>query len=315
MQDAARIELSRLDDAPVSTDEIQGIVDDFTRLGAERLGEHLRGMVKSFRDAVRGGRADGWIAHQGDRALGLAVCTERDGNGRINFIHVLRYCEEEQCAARLVRKTVNELRRSQVSRITCEAIVLNCERQIHRAFEELGLRSLERLVMSLDLPRSLPEPTLPSRYELIPWSDGHMESVIDLIHDANAGTVDQLVYPEMKTLEGTHRMVQAVRDGATASFDDAASPILLHDGGPCGALLFTRPAPDQGFVAEMAVAKAHRRKGLGEALLTQALLTAQGRGVRRVRLGVTKENVPAVNLYRKLGFAPEQRVTAHLWEA
>lgn len=311
-EDLAGIELSRLSETPVSVDEI---VDDFTRLGVERLGEHLRGMVKSFREAIRAEKVDGWIARQGDRALGLAVRTEREGNGRINFIHVLSDCEEEDLAARLVNKTVNELRRSRVNRITCEAITLNYERQIRKAFEELGFKSLERVVMSFDLRGNLPEPIVPSAYELIPWSDDHVESVVQLIYDANAGTVDQFVYPEMKTLEGTSRMVQAVRGGATASFDEEASPIVLYDRAPCGALLFTRPAADEGFIAEMAVAKAHQRKGLGKALLTQALLTAQGQGVKLVKLGVTRENIPAVNLYRQLGFTPEQQVTAHIWEA
>jgi GNAT superfamily N-acetyltransferase len=169
--------------------------------------------------------------------------------------------------------------------------------------------------MSLDLRRSLPEPVTPSGYELIPWSDDHMCSVIQLIYDANAGTVDQLVYPEMKTLEGTGRMIQAVRSGATAPFDEEASLIALHEGAPCGGLLFTRSAANQGFAAAMAVAEAHQRKGLGKALLTQALLAAQAQGVEFVELAVTAENIPAVHLYRRFGFTPKQRVTAHIWEA
>jgi ribosomal protein S18 acetylase RimI-like enzyme/uridine phosphorylase len=308
----AGIELSRLSETRLSVHEI---LDEYTRLGVERRGERLRAMVKSFRDAIRAEEVDGWVARQGDRALGLAVCTRSEGDGRINFIHVLLDCEEEDLAARLTRKTVNELRRSNVRRITCETITLNYERQIRKAFKELGFRSLERVTMSLDLRRSLPEPVTPSGYELIPWSDDHMCSVIQLIYDANAGTVDQLVYPEMKTLEGTGRMIQAVRSGATAPFDEEASLIALHEGAPCGGLLFTRSAANQGFAAAMAVAEAHQRKGLGKALLTQALLAAQAQGVEFVELAVTAENTPAVHLYRRFGFTPKQRVTAHIWEA
>ncbi|MFQ6090442.1 MAG: GNAT family N-acetyltransferase, partial [Candidatus Bipolaricaulia bacterium] len=212
----------------------------------------------------------------------------------------------------LIERAIAEFERAGVEQITSEALVLGDEKIVRDVFTALGFGSVGRMVMSLPLSEGLPEPVLPPGYELVPWDDRYLREITQLIFDANCGGPDRLIYPELRTLEGTGRMVQGIRAGAVGPFNDEASPIVLHDGSSCGTILFTRPAPDQGFVAEMAVTEEHRGKGLGKALLVKSLAIAQGQGIRTVKLGVTEENLPAVGLYRKLGFIPEQRLTAYI---
>jgi len=52
-----------------------------------------------------------------------------------------------------------------------------------------------------------------------------------------------------------------------------------------------------------------RRKGLGEGLLLEGILRLQLKGVSRVQIGVWRENVTGINLYRKVGFRRIQTIT------
>ena len=46
----------------------------------------------------------------------------------------------------------------------------------------------------------------------------------------------------------------------------------------------------------------HRRKGLGKALFNKAKEWTKEKGIQRVQLMVWSKNVPAINLYKSLGF-------------
>ncbi len=62
--------------------------------------------------------------------------------------------------------------------------------------------------------------------------------------------------------------------------------------------------PPEAEIATLAVDPAHRRQGIGRALLHQALTYACAQGpVQRVFLEVRADNAPAQGLYRAFGFA------------
>lgn len=62
------------------------------------------------------------------------------------------------------------------------------------------------------------------------------------------------------------------------------------------------------FIKDVGVDAAFRRRGLGGALLTQALETYAARGTPFVDLKTDVDNVAAQSLYRRLGFAIVERV-------
>ena len=76
---------------------------------------------------------------------------------------------------------------------------------------------------------------------------------------------------------------------------------LAANGEVAGYVLASR-TPELGVIDEVAVHPAHRRQGLGEALVLKAM---QSLGDRRISLVVMDDN-PAQRLYERLGFA--------LWE-
>jgi len=67
--------------------------------------------------------------------------------------------------------------------------------------------------------------------------------------------------------------------------------------------------PHSHHVAELGlmVAANQRRRGIGSALMEEALRWARGAGITKVELEVFPHNAPAIALYRKLGFEEEGR--------
>jgi putative acetyltransferase len=62
----------------------------------------------------------------------------------------------------------------------------------------------------------------------------------------------------------------------------------------------------------MSVAASHRRRGVGELLLREAIAWADAHGFLRLELYVYARNAPAIALYEKLGFTLEGRRAAFI---
>jgi RimJ/RimL family protein N-acetyltransferase len=71
--------------------------------------------------------------------------------------------------------------------------------------------------------------------------------------------------------------------------------------------------PHSHHVAELGlmVDAAERRRGIGTALMEEAIKWARGAGVTKVELHVFPHNEPAIALYRKLGFHEEGHRQRH----
>lgn len=59
---------------------------------------------------------------------------------------------------------------------------------------------------------------------------------------------------------------------------------------------------DEAHVANVAVDREYRRRGIGELLLRYAFAAAQAKGAKGITLEVRESNQAAINLYHKLGF-------------
>lgn len=71
--------------------------------------------------------------------------------------------------------------------------------------------------------------------------------------------------------------------------------------GPVGFVL-ARAAADEGEILTIAVARSHRRHGLGWQLMDAALRELYGQRAEALFLEVDETNQPALGLYRRLGF-------------
>jgi RimJ/RimL family protein N-acetyltransferase len=85
--------------------------------------------------------------------------------------------------------------------------------------------------------------------------------------------------------------------------------------------LHIEPTPFGFGEVGMMVAAGWRGRGIGTALLVDAIAWARQRGLHKLSLGVFPSNEPALALYRKLGFVEEgrrvkhiRRVSGELWD-
>ena len=106
------------------------------------------------------------------------------------------------------------------------------------------------------------------------------------------------------------RYLRAVR-----RFPDAAVFVVEDgDGDVVARLSIARDShPASRHVADLGlmVAASHRRRGIGRALLEQAVAWARESGVRKLELHVFPWNEPAIRLYEQFGFVREGYRTDH----
>ena len=77
--------------------------------------------------------------------------------------------------------------------------------------------------------------------------------------------------------------------------------LALADDQPAGFLIAMQMA-DEAEVYEVVVAPAHRRRGLGHALLAALATSARAAGARKIHLEVAADNLAARALYEGCGF-------------
>jgi RimJ/RimL family protein N-acetyltransferase len=127
------------------------------------------------------------------------------------------------------------------------------------------------------------------------------DALVDLGH-AVAGENDLwLTYDRSRGDE--RRNVRSVRRDPNVAVFVAEAP-----DGVVGRLSIARDrGPHSSHVAELGlmVAANARRRGVGTALMEEAVKWARGSGITKLELTVFPHNEPAIALYRKLGFREE----------
>ena len=112
-----------------------------------------------------------------------------------------------------------------------------------------------------------------------------------------------------RTAVDERRYLRALR-----RYSDAAVYVAEAEDGIVGRLSLGRdPHPASRHVADLGlmVASTHRRRGIGRALLDQAVAWARGVGVRKLELHVFPHNEAAIALYESFGFRREGYRKAH----
>jgi ribosomal-protein-alanine acetyltransferase len=96
---------------------------------------------------------------------------------------------------------------------------------------------------------------------------------------------------------------------ATSESTEVGSSVVhvCERAGKVVALLQWRNLGEEVEVLDVAVAAKHRRQGNARFLLEEFLRLVQQHGIRSVFLEVRESNVPAIALYRKLGFSTSGR--------
>ena len=156
-------------------------------------------------------------------------------------------------------------------------------------------------------------PQLPPDCRLAAWQPGFSEAVAAVIYEANLGTRDAQIIPELRSLVDVQTIVTQTVQGRYGVFDpEASSVVQTAEGAVVAGTLATRRRTGQGFTAEICVLPAYRRQGLARALLTQSHRAFVQHGLNEAMLGVTVGN-PALHLYERLGYMRRGSVWTYVW--
>jgi GNAT superfamily N-acetyltransferase len=164
----------------------------------------------------------------------------------------------------------------------------------------INLAYFKRFRMELDLDDLPAVPALPEGYYWLAWSDGLLEAHADAKARSFIDEIDAIVFPSLSTPQGCLHLMREI--SRKQGFRPEATWLLGGPDGHCGTVQGVRERNGLGAIQNLGVTAAHRGRGLGSALLLQALHGFRRAGLGRAMLEVTARNEAAVRLYRRLGF-------------
>ena len=162
---------------------------------------------------------------------------------------------------------------------------------------------------------SLPLPRLSDEFCFIPWSYELLDAHADMLFGSFHQEIDAQIFPSLGDRQGSLcLMIEMTRK---RSFVPEATWLLLGPLGPCGTVQGMCERDGVGSIQNLGILPGWRGRGLGEALLLQALHGFRRIKLHRALLEVTAQNEGAIRLYHRLGFrrsktlykaVPERRV-------
>ena len=167
-------------------------------------------------------------------------------------------------------------------------------------------RFVKRNQMVFDFTKTpLVSPQLPHGFWFVQWSASLIEPHADVLHRSFRNDSDGAIFTTFRQYNHCFRLIEMLSH--SPNFLPEAT-LLIAYGDPesmfeCIAnIQGLKLSDDIGAIQNVAVLPEYRRRGIGQALVLGALQGFQSSGVKRVTLEATTDNLPAVNLYNRIGF-------------
>lgn len=148
----------------------------------------------------------------------------------------------------------------------------------------------------------------PEGFEVVSWDVKYAKDIINLIYESFQNMQDYKFDPRFKSLEGCEDILAKIIGDIYGIFLPKQTKILLENGIPKGFCLVNLTIDNIANVPLVGISPELKYKGMGQLLLTHAL----GSVIEGVLSGELKllelnatldtDNLPAINMYRKLGF-------------
>jgi ribosomal protein S18 acetylase RimI-like enzyme len=158
----------------------------------------------------------------------------------------------------------------------------------------------KRFRMELPLPPALPAPLLPAEYSWTAWTEQLIEAHAEALFGSFHEELDATVFPSLGDPTGCRCLLLEI--SRKAGFLPGATWLVMGPAGPVGTVQGVYDRTGTGAIQNLGIVPAHRGKGLGEALLLQALHGFCAAGLGQALLEVTAQNDAAIRLYRRVGF-------------
>lgn len=312
-------------DAALRPSALEEVVRDYGFEAPSLESGELRRVVGEVCSGCRRGLV-GFSGDQGGRPVGVMLYTVgTNGAVAVDFLHVVSDLQTTDLAGEFIRMTVQHLRTLQPPVITMECFIGGTGAQIERELTELGFDHYPRYLMACDLRRrawlegelgtggddhDVTRGAL-SEYRLLPWGGASHDDVASLLFRAHATRRERRVGGD--TLDGA--LAEVVGLARSKAFCPDISTLAMVGSNPIGVVMVTEASTEDLVVAEVAVAPEHHGRGVGKAIMCRSLSEGALSEARRAWLVVNAANRPAVNLYRRVGFAVDRPVLNCRWIA
>jgi len=164
----------------------------------------------------------------------------------------------------------------------------------------IAIAYFKRFRMEIDLNDLAPPPPLPEGFQLIAWDEALLETHAEVKFQSFVDEVDAVVFPSLSSRVGCNYLMREI--SGKAGFKPEATWLMACGGDYCGTVQGVRERNGFGAIQNLGVVGQYRGRGLGGALLLQALHGFVRAGLGRAMLEVTAQNSAAIRLYRRLGF-------------
>ena len=159
---------------------------------------------------------------------------------------------------------------------------------------------VKRFKMEVDL-RDLPAPApLPAGHCCVPWDESRLDDHADVLFASFRQEIDAAVFPSFADRIGCTCLMSEM--SRKPGFMPAATWLLAGPDGYVGSVQGLRNGGGVGAIQNLGIVPSARGRGLGTALLFQALHGFRCAGLEHGRLEVTAQNEGAIRLYRRFGF-------------
>ena len=164
----------------------------------------------------------------------------------------------------------------------------------------MSISYFKRFRMEIDLNELPSTPSLPEGYSWLPWDEAYLELHAEVKFHSFYEEIDSVVFPSLSTRTGCTYLMREI--SRKSGFRSEATWLLAFGDSYCGTVQGVRERNGMGAIQNLGIVPSHRGRGLGRALLLQALHGFVRAGLGRAFLEVTAQNEAAIRLYRGVGF-------------
>jgi len=164
----------------------------------------------------------------------------------------------------------------------------------------MNVTYFKRYKMEMDLYDAPGVPALAEGYYWVPWDESLIELHAEVKFRSFHEEIDASVFPSLADRRGCYYLMNEIC--RKRGFLPEATWLVACASGYCGTVQGIRERTGLGAIQNLGVTPLHRGRGIGSALLLQALHGFRRCGLGRAFLEVTARNDSAVQLYRRLGF-------------
>ena len=166
-------------------------------------------------------------------------------------------------------------------------------------------------INSINKTKEVPPIPLPIGYTITNWKHSYYKDAADIIHQAFKDSYDALFDSRFKTEKGCKDIVNKITNNVYGRFLPSITKVLVYKKRPVGIYFANLTNEKIANVPIAAIMKQHRNYGFGKLLLKQLvdnLLSAaitEGWTLKELNASCDSDNIPAVNMYKAIGFTEQ----------